>query len=401
VTPGARWSVAAALILLIGVGVLTRGGDWETTTTSYGSIPSGYGALLELLTDLGLSRGRSFVEGRGLPDAATVWWIAPGRLCSGVESGDLSEADSGLWRSLDWIEAGGTAVVFLPGTGLPCLSDVEVAGRALPLRPIDRPVGDAQRDAGDGGAAPAPADPEREQATIVAGPVDPEARSLGSIPLRFFETHEGFDTLVHDEAGRPLVVAAPLGAGRLVLAASAAPLRNQWLDHGDAAPFAVDLAVALGPPFIDEREHGLLPTPDPFRHLLGSAAAPAFAGAALLAAVALWWGRALLPPTLEPDAPPPPSLEAFVSSTAILYAATRDHGAVLRSYQEFALSQIRRAFLLPADVPARRVCDRLLASRDLTDADVEPLVAPTECRRASELHERVARIDDLLARVAR
>lgn len=395
-TPAARWSVAAALILLLGVGVLTRGDDWEVTATSYGSIPSGYGALLELLTELGLSRGRSFVEGPGLPDAATVWWIAPGRLCSGVESGDLSEADSGLWRSLDWIEAGGTAVVFLPGTGLPCFSDIEVAGRALPLRSIDRPVADADRDAGDGDAAPAP-----EEATIVSGPVDPEARSLGAIPLRFFESHDGFDTLVQDEAGRPLVVAAPLGAGRLVLAATAAPLRNQWLDHGDAAPFAADLAVALGPPFIDEREHGLLPTPDPFRHLLTSAAAPAFAGAALLAAVALWWGRALLPPTIEPDAPPPPSLEAFVSSTAVLYAATRDHGAVLRSYQEFALSQIRRAFLMPADVPARRVCERVLASRDLTDADVEPLVASTECRRASELHDRVARLDDLLARVAR
>lgn len=399
--PTARWSFASAVILLLALGLWARADDWEYTATSYGSIPQGTGALHELLGELSLSRGRSFGEGAALPRDATVWWIAPGGLCAGVEDGDLSEADSGIWHSLGWMQAGGTAVVFLPDVPLPCLSEIEVAGRALPQRPVDvEALAESPDDEPAGPGAGAEDGVGPEGAVVLAGPLHPERRSLGAVPLRFFADAAGLEVLAHDEHGRALLVSATLGEGRLVLAATAAPLRNAWLDHADAALFAVDLALSLGPPLLDEREHGLLPSPHPIPYLLGSAALPAFAGAALLAGVALWWGRALLPPTLEPDVPPAPTLEAFVSSVAALYAGTRDHTALLRSYQEFAVSQLRRVFRLPPDVPEGRVCERALAARALSEDALRPLLDRRPCRGASELARKTRSIDALLARVA-
>ena len=183
--------------------------------------------------------------------------------------------------------------------------------------------------------------------------------------------------------------------------ASAAPLRNRWLDQADAAPFAVDLALAFGQPLLDEREHGLLPAPSPIPYLLQSVAFPAFALAVLLACVALWRGRAELPPTLEPDTAEPPTLEVFVDSIATLYASTRDHAEVLRCYQEFALSQLRRLFHLPPDTTAQRACDRLRSSRGLSSDDVATLLESPACRKRSELLIAVGRLDAILATAAR
>jgi hypothetical protein len=386
VKPGARWAIAIGLIVAMGVSLVVGGNEWETTTTSYGSIPAGYGATYQLLTELSLSRGRSFAEASGLADGATVWWIAPHELCDGAEAGDLEGATSGIWHSLDWIESGGTAVVFLPDRVQPCLEEIELAG--LPLLPLRS----SELDLKD--------EPEASAVRVVSGSIHPEPRGLGEIPLQFFEWREGFDVLSEDPQGRPFVVSRSLGAGRLVLVATAQPLTNQWLDHWDASLFVVDLARALGPPLIDEREHGLLPAPSAIPYLLESSALPALAGTLLLALLAVWWGRATPASGIEQDVAPPPSLEGFVASIATLYAGTRDHQEALRAYQEFALSQLRRAYRLAPDASTESVCERALASKDLADADLAPLREPAPIKGSAALLAEVARIDALVAKLA-
>lgn len=402
--PVARWSIAAAISVLLGVVLLSQGDHWEETPTSYGAIPEGYGALYELLSQLGLSKGRSFAEGEGLPEGATVWWISPRGLCERAETGDLSDAESGVWRSLPWVERGGTAVIFLPEWPEACLRDVELGGVRMPFRVLDVAHDRSASGAPHEAPTPSPGKPgahaAAEPGTIVEGPLDPEPRALGP-GMASFHSSAGFQVLAWDQTGGALVVSRELGAGRLVFVSTALPLRNQWLDHGDASLLAVDLATALGPPLFDEREHGLLPSPRAVPYLLRSAALPAFAGVALLALLMLWWGRAPLPSRTDPEVEPPPSLEGFVASIAALYAGTRDHAEVLRCYQELALGQLRRIFLLAPDTPARNVRDRVLASRELTEADVDLLFDAPRARRKAELLGEVARIDALVVRVAR
>ena len=393
--PAARWAIAVGIFVVLGGALLTGGDDWEQTRTSYGAIPPGFGALYQLLEELELSRGRSFSEGLGLPAAATVWWIAPRGLCKGVLDGDLSDAESGIWHSMDWVERGGTAVIFLPALPLPCLEDIEIAGMPLPVRMSDPDVIEYPLDEEDEVLE----EQAEEWVRGAHGPLHPRPRSLGEIPLNSFEWSEGFETLASTASGRALVVSRSLGEGRLVFVAISAPLSNEWLDHHEASLFAVDLVLALGTPFLDEREHGLLPSPSAIPYLLGSLALPAFGGAALLALLVLWWGRAQLPPRLETEDARPPSLEAFIASIARLYASTRDYDEVLRCYREFALSQLRRAFLLPPDVSTRIVCDRVLASRDLSPEDLQPLLESPPVGHMATLLSEAARIDSVVAEV--
>jgi hypothetical protein len=128
---------------------------------------------------------------------------------------------------------------------------------------------------------------------------------------------------------------------------------------------------------------------------------PAFAIAGLLAGISLWGARAEPAPTLEPNDVEPPSLEAFVDSIATLYASTRDHPEVLRSYQEFALSQLRRHFLLPPDTAPRVVCERLRASRGLRDGDLAELLETQPCRGRADQIAAIERLDAILARAAK
>ncbi len=391
----ARWSVAIVFIVLLCIGMLTQGEDMEQTMTSYGSVPGGYGALYELLEKLSVSQGRSFGQGASLPEDATVWWIAPKRLCAGVEEGDLSGAKSGVWRSLDWIASGGTGVVFLPNQPLTCLEDIVVAEFPVPTRLIDLDSSDDDLGASS---------EESEDAAgenYLFGTLAPEPRSMEESHLRYFERSLGYEVLVQDPDRRPFAVARQLGEGRIVFVSTPSPLMNHSIGEGDAALLAVDLAVGLGAPFIDEREHGILPSPDAIPYLLSSAAAPAFIGAAILVLAAIWRERAQIAPRLQPDSALPPTMEEFVASIATLYSGTRDYPEVLRCYQEFIVSQIRRSLLMPSDMPERQVFARVRSLRSLTEEDLLPLEEMPTCRRASELHEKVARLDALAASILR
>jgi hypothetical protein len=393
-----RWSIVALLFVAILVGISNMGDDWELTPTSHGIIPPGHGAAYEMLRQLGLGAGRSYESEAGLPEAGTVWWIEPGGLCRVAEDEPLEEGDSGVWRAAEWIQRGGTAVVFLPDRRLPCLDDQLLLGVALPTRDVDVEDDFWEEEQADEEEYD---DDERSSATVLVGSALRQRRSLEGVPLHFFRDTSGFDVLVADARLGAFAVSREIGAGRLVVVASAVPLQNRWLRTADAAPFVVDLALALGSPRVDEREHGLLPRPSTIRFLVTSAALPSIAGVTLLGLLWVWRARSDPALLLEPDLPAPPTLDTYIGSVAGLYRSTRDHGEVLRSYQEFALSQLRRLQRLPPDASLDQIQSRLLRSQRLSAADLAVVLDPPACSKRSELLAATARIDALLERVSR
>jgi hypothetical protein len=158
--------------------------------------------------------------------------------------------------------------------------------------------------------------------------------------------------------GRPFVVATPVGKGTLVLVADAAPLRNQWLDKGDAAVFTMDLVRAFGVPHIDERNHGMHLERGALRYLLHSAAVPALLGILLLGLVTVWHGNLWPARTAVTGATPAPTLDAFVDSLAQLYARTGDYARVAERYRQLTAARLRRHFGLPVETPLETLLDR-------------------------------------------
>jgi len=384
---GASWTIAALFFLAMFAGIVTQEESWELTQTSHGIIPVGHGAVYEMLMRFELGAGRSYENERSLPEAATVWWIEPDGLCRDAGDGPLEAGRSSVWRATNWMARGGTGVVFLPDKRLDCLAEGVLAGEPVPARALD--VDDE---------AP---DDETLGITTMMGESLRQPRTLAKMPLRHFRNTMNYEVLVADEESGPFVVSRKIGEGQLVLVASALPLRNASLRKADAAPFVVDLALAFGPPLIDEREHGLLPRPLPIAFLSRSAAMPAIGGVVLLGALLIWRARAESPPRLEPDQPAPPTLNAYIGSVANLYRGTRDHIEVLRAYQEFALSQLRRSLRLPPDASREQLENRLRSPGGVTSEDLETLLNEPACSKRSELLRATSRIDKILERSAR
>jgi len=121
----------------------------ESPETSFETAPRGHAALFELLTRYESVRGR-WLSGLSMPPVEdTVWWIAaPGVCDTRVELGAEERAEPTgrdvpfRWTVEPWIEAGGTAVVWLSHPPVdakdePALEqdDVEVETREVAYRP--------------------------------------------------------------------------------------------------------------------------------------------------------------------------------------------------------------------------------------------------------------------------
>ena len=100
-------SAIAAVILLMMVGILLPDGSERGTPTSFGTYPHGYGALFELLVELGFPVTRNFDPPDRIAAGSAVWWIAPDTLC-------VREDETGIWELTGMLDQGGTAVVFPP-----------------------------------------------------------------------------------------------------------------------------------------------------------------------------------------------------------------------------------------------------------------------------------------------
>lgn len=388
----ARLLLAAVVLLALLAGLLIGGDGREKTSSTFGRVPNGYGAVFDLLTELGLPVRRSYAGAHQLPRQATVWWIEPFGLC-GPEGERRPGRRKQLahWSGEQWIRRGGTGVVFLPPARTPCAS---IAGQILPARPEAKTAAAAEEQ--DGGRRWW--EPRLERwfprgtKRTVEGPLTPRPRRIENDRPTIF-SGAGDWTVAASADGKPFALEKQLGEGRLVVFAEARFLSNAWLDHLDAAPLALDVVRAYGTPLFDERSHGFLEHDSTLLYLLKSPAAAVFAALAVFGLLFAAHG-ALLPPRAVAEVDlAAPTLESFVDSLAVLYSRTRDHARVFERYRELTLGRLRRHFGLPVETPPHVVVERLHASRR-ADAEVIRLLSRTEpVRGEAQLRRAAARLD--------
>lgn len=377
---GARWSLIGLCVLLALVGLAQPDRSPQFTPTTYGATPVGYGALYELLSRLELPVSRTFAAPGALPAEATVWWLRAADLCRAGAGDQRTPAPP--WTGDAWLASGGTAVVFLGGqTAEECAT---IAGLAVP--PLRQPT-------------PATNSTETVDQTV-DGALTPAPRILPLPRLASFENAGDAQVLAQID-GQPFVLSRAVGTGRLLLVADNRPLRNQYLDKGDAAPFALDLVRAAGVPRFDERDSGLHRERDALRYLVRSPALPALLGITLLGALAVWHGNLWPPRRADHERPPAPTLGAFVDSLAQLYARTGDYATVAERYRQLTATRLLRHFALPAETPLPTLLDRLRASRRASPDALAPLAAPATAASPEQLDTLVRALDGLVASVTR
>ena len=188
----------------------------------------------------------------------------------------------------------------------------------------------------------------------------------------------GSTTSILRSDGASLAVVANAGSGRVVLLASASPLRNGFLGEADNAAFALDLAGGPGRAVaFDEYVHGFGQG--------GLGALPSHWKWALLVAglaVAVWmWSaaRRFGPPERAERSFPPARVE-YVEGLATVLAATdaRLVGEAVEPVHRAARSALCRYVGVPDDSSDESIA---VAARSigLSDALVRPaLVAPTD-----------------------
>ncbi len=375
-TLGVLFVASATLSLLL------RGDDREFSLSSYGTVPDGFGALHDVLVELGVPVSRSFVPPDRLDPHATVWWIEPYDACE-----KLSAPEEGA-PALDlaaWLREGGTAVWFSSALAR-CGESVRIVGLALPEAPDPEPN------------APEASEGEAREAVWITGALVPQPRRLPEPPRTFATVPEPFRVIARAGEGA-LAIEAPVGEGHLVLVADAFFLRNQWLDRDDAALLALDWVRAYGVPILDEREHGLRDMPSTSAYLVHSPALPVFAGLAATGLLFAWAGASLPRRRVGESGPAPPTLATYVDSLARLYARTGDHAEVYERYRLFALAELRRALALAHDAPAGRVLNALEAHVGSASGDLSALRGDASVQGRADLDAACASIDHLLARV--
>jgi hypothetical protein len=416
----------------------------ERAGTSWDHAPRGQAALLALLERFEATPGR-WLSGLSLPDPGEpLWLVAPLGVCesrptegddlpkaearegdSGRATGDRPIADPGVpFRYIvqPWIEAGGTAIVWLshpplpdeerPDEARPDQASAEdddegkdqdederqrrepaeiredwrellerqragvregrsercaaIAGHALPAR----------RLAGLEGGAPPREGPFSKLVFSVGRAVEQvedfdyeAARMLPGSTLAFFEAEEegeralsGWQPLwVEADSLAPFALARSLGAGQLVVVADARIVSNARLAQGDAAPFVFDWVRDYGAPWIDEHFHGVVPESRGLRYLAGSPAWAAGVGLLALGGLVFWRGQAWPLRRVDEVDPDAPTLSTFVDSVALLYAGSRDHERVFERYRALGLERIRRILGLAPGTPVEIVVEMLRA----------------------------------------
>ena len=333
----ARASAVGAFVLLLIIGTFAGEDTRPASPTTFGTVPGGYRALFDLLSELGFPVTRAYAEPDGDTPPATRWWVDARPLC---------RSGAGTWAGDAWVRSGGTAVVFLPWaaaeTECRLAEDLAVPRRISAVgAPWRLDIGGAEG---------------RAQAQQVSG--DLGSRALEAPPVLAFLDADGWIVRAFVN-GKPLVLERGLGRGLLVLVADGLFLRNAWLDHGDAAPLALALVRAYGVPAFDEHELGPRVRRSAAAYLLTSRAVAVFFGLALTGILFAWQG-ALVPARQVADVDPSaPRIDAFVDAVAALYARTGDHPRVLERYRALTAGRLRRHLGLPPDTPVAALVRRL------------------------------------------
>jgi len=373
----ARASAVGAFVLLLIIGTFAAEDTRPASPTSFGTVPGGYRALFDLLSELGFPVTRAYAEPDADTPPATRWWVDSRPLCRpGAET----------WPGDAWVRSGGTAVVFLPwtsGEGECRLAE----DLAVPRR---FPAATSQWRIDIGGAE------GHVETQHVTG--DLGSRALEAPPLLAFADGKDWSVRASVE-GRPLVLERGLGRGLLVLVADALFLRNAWLDRADAAPLALALVGAYGVPAFDEHELGPRVRRSAAAYLLTSRAVAVFLGLALTGILFAWQG-ALVPARQVADVDPSaPRIDAFVDAVAALYARTGDHPRVLESYRALTAGRLRRHLGLPPDTPVAALVRRLARDPRIERRALDLLVGGEAAEDERGLRAAVGALDALVRTV--
>ena len=389
-------SVAGLLILASFLGSMFREDPREFSTTSYGTLPGGFGALHDWLRELDLPVRRSFVGPEALPSDATVWWIEPDSLCERLADDD--------WQGpfVSWVRGGGTAV-FFSRSWTHCDVGLAVGPWTFPTG-LPEPEAPPAEPAASG-AGPIDSDPAEDAPTSVVGDARPPPKLRGPlvgvertlpVPVTVFpRVPEGFDVVARVD-GAPFALEAGLGTGRVVLVADAALLQNQWLDAADGPLVAFAWVTAYGTPWLDEKEHGFADQPGTLATLASSPAMPVFAGLAVCGILFAWSGQRWRRREIEEFAADPPTLASYVDSLATLFSRVGDHDEVFERYREYGLAELRRALALEHDAGPDRVVAALRGRAEVDASDLEVLLGTDSVAHERDLEAGARRIDRLI-----
>jgi hypothetical protein len=371
--PRTTW-VAFAL-LLVGLTILNMSYQADATRelgpTTYGRAGHGFGALYDLLDELGLPVARSRARYETVAPDATLWLVesalsAPLDM-DGEES--LRGPPSDLLTPLQsFIAAGGTAVVLGGDTAV---------WRAFGMM-LD------SRD-----AKPARA----------SGPLLAKSDTLDIATRRVFvETAE--DEVLLRIDGAPFALLRRYGAGHLVAVADAEPFTNGELaEHGHAA-LAARLARAFGAPLFDERSHGLLTDASLTGALGGPRIALLCSACGLLVLLALWSARRIPRAELAASPLPDPNLGQFVDALAAAYTrkGAREANAAYAAYVHGFRQRLRKALYGRARGSDEQLAQRL--ARELADdpALLAQLSGEAEVGSAADLERTAANLERYLDR---
>jgi hypothetical protein len=351
---------AAVMLLLLGLNLwMAPGLALKRSATSFGVGRDGYKAAYDLLRELGVPVGRSYVRPSATPLKRSLWFVAPSFL---EPDGHAAAAAAG--ELLRWVRAGGTAVVFGdPGSDWKKLDIARAISAAGPVE-------------------------------LVEGDFAPRARKLDVPGLVHFAP-------AHDQArvrlkcdGAPFALELSLGAGRLVAVADGRFVRNANLGSDDASVLLVDLVRALGPPVFDEHFHGLVESSSLLTALAGSRVMLPLAIGVLLAIVWVGERRSWPPRRLAgQSAGPTPSIAAFLDSLGMLYERAGDPGAAFRAYRAGFLRRVRRQLWPHGEFSERLLLERLAHDRSLPSQTRHWLIAGAPPASESELVSAVRALE--------
>jgi hypothetical protein len=308
-----------------------------------------------LLSELKIPVTRSYARPNRVPHNRPLWFIVPDFLSAREE--EATKADTS--DLMDWIRAGGTAVV---------MGDLGSKWKRLD---IDEPVsagGDTNMIKGDSIG-------HVENIRLTADfyieneqPFTRTARKISVSGLAHFEKVADKGEVRLTAGGEPFAIDFKIGSGRLVAIADGRFVLNSNLDKDDASVLLVDLVRALGAPDFDEHYHGLA-APVSSLALLAHPRLLAVLAMALMTAL-LWIGEQhSWPPRQLRDQEdgPAPSIDSFVEALGVLYSRANDPRAAFRAYRASFLRRARRQVSPRVDVPEPVMIERLTRDRSLSD----------------------------------
>jgi len=444
----AALSLGVAFLLLSG-GLLCQRvaerGRFVDAYSSYGAGPDGARGIFLLAERLGAKPRRWSQDLAALPEG--------GGLLLGLSDckKELARPLSRYERAelIDWVAEGGTLVVAGTGELLPdefgvqvlgcerfaregAFADAGVAdggefGHALDGEQceevVDGEVGEALGEveqAGDAGVQfeagkdelpPSLADAllDEEVAEEVLGlATAPPFLGLAPIPMSasatiVVEPDSDAEVLI-EELGEPerppLAVATRHGEGRVVVLASASPLRNAALVDEDGAVMFARLIAWLsprGPVLFDEYHLGVGERRSLMRYLRNAGMVPAALSLLLLALIPLWRAGARFGAIREPRIEAPQGTASYVTAMGRLFARSADPAGALEILIRQALSEIAAHHHLPR-TQAQALADALsLRGLPAAAAAVGNIASVRGELAASRLDVVSRRIDALVA----